>query len=72
MFFSFFLTGLRILIILTILSWGVFFAFVYNWAEVKVTFLVVPLLFAFKFFLVGLLLLLIISIVFVEYLPMLL
>jgi len=71
MFFIFFSTGVRILIILTIVFWAVTFSFVYTWAEVKVTFLVVPVILAFKFFLGGLALLLIVTLIITEFLPML-
>ena len=52
---SYYVWGLIVLFSLTILFYIVFFSLVYYWHEKRITFLVVPLIFTFEFFLVAVL-----------------
>ena len=65
---SYFFIGINILFIATLIFYIVFFSLVYYWHEKKTTFVVVPLIFTFEFFLIGFLIVSIISIL-LEYLP---
>jgi len=59
---------LIVLFIATAIYYIVFFSFVYYWHLKKTSFVVVPVIFTFEFFLIGFLIISIISIL-LEYLP---
>ncbi|MBI1866165.1 MAG: hypothetical protein HY005_01080 [Candidatus Staskawiczbacteria bacterium] len=65
---SYFFIGINILFIATLIFYIVFFSLVYYWHEKKTTFVAVPLLYTFEFFLAGFLIVSIISIL-LEYAP---
>jgi len=65
---SYFLIGINILFVATLIFYLVFFGLVYYWHEKKTTFIIVPLIYTFEFFLVGFLIVSIVSII-IEYLP---
>ena len=65
---SYFFLGFIVLSVLTVIFYIVFFSLIYYWHEKKATFVIVPLLYTFKFFLTGFLLISLISI-FLQYLP---
>ena len=65
---SYFFIGVNILFGATLIFYIVFFSLVYYWHEKKTTFVVVPLIFTFEFFLIGFLVVSIVSIL-LEYLP---
>ena len=69
--FFYFLLGTKILFLLTIIFYIVFFCLTFYWAETKSTFLIVPLLYTFKFFLIGFAVVVVISL-FIESLPIIL
>ncbi len=71
MFLSYFLIGFKVLIIITIIFWAVSFGFIFYWSEVKSTFIFVPLILTFKFFIAGLAVLIVISLLVDLLLPML-
>lgn len=64
----YFFVGINILFAATLIFYLVFFSLVYYWHEKKTTFVVVPLIYTFEFFLIGFLIVSIISIL-LEYLP---
>ena len=68
---SYFFIGINILFIATLIFYIVFFSLVYYWHEKKTTFVVVPLIFTFEFFLIGFLIVSIVLIL-IEYLPQIL
>ncbi|PJE69472.1 MAG: hypothetical protein COU98_01890 [Candidatus Staskawiczbacteria bacterium CG10_big_fil_rev_8_21_14_0_10_38_10] len=68
MFYFFFSIGIKILFLLTTIFYVVYFIAVLQWAEKKITFIVVPILYTFKFFLIGFFVVLIISIL-LNYIP---
>jgi len=68
---SYFLIGINILFAATLVFYLVFFGLVYYWHEKKTTFVVVPLIYTFEFFLVGFLIVSIVSIL-LENLPQIL
>lgn len=61
MFFLYFGIGIKILFILTVIFYAIFFGFIFFWSEAKRTFLIVPLLYTFEFFLAGFMIVVIIS-----------
>jgi len=63
-----FTTLLILLFILTAIYYIVFFSLVYYWHETKLSFLVLPVIYTFEFFIVGFLIISIISIV-IYYVP---
>ena len=63
-----FTTGLITLFIVTAIFYIVLFSFIFYWHLVKVSFLVVPAVFSFDFFVIGFLIVVIVSIV-INYLP---
>lgn len=65
---SYFLIGFIALSIATVIFWIVWFSIMYYWHNKKETFVIVPALFTFEFFLAGFLLLALIAIAF-QYLP---
>ncbi|MDO8486595.1 MAG: hypothetical protein Q7S77_02785 [Candidatus Staskawiczbacteria bacterium] len=65
---SYFLIGINILFASTLIFYIVFFSLVYYWHEKKTTFIVVPLIYTFQFFLIGFLIVSIVSIL-IEFLP---
>ena len=65
-----FTTGLIVLFVMTAIFYIVAFSFVYYWHLVKVSFVVVPLLWTFEFFSLGFLVVSIVSII-LNYLPVL-
>jgi hypothetical protein len=48
-----FSVGLIVLLVMTAIFYIVLFAFIYYWHLVKVSYIVVPVIFAFEFFAVG-------------------
>jgi len=68
---TYFFIGINILFIATLIFYVVFFSLVYYWHDKKTTFVVVPFIFTFEFFLIGFLIVSIISIL-LEYLPQIL
>lgn len=65
---SYFFIGLYILFGLTALFYLVFFGLVYYWHEKKATYVVVPIIFTFEFFIIGFLIVSIVSLA-IQYLP---
>ncbi|MEK7541119.1 MAG: hypothetical protein AAB529_02715 [Patescibacteria group bacterium] len=65
---SYFFIGINILFGATLIFYIVFFSLVYYWHETKTSFVIVPLLYTFQFFLTGFLIVSIISIL-LENLP---
>ena len=63
-----FTVGLIVLFVMSAVFYIVLFSFIYYWHLVKVTFFVVPLIFAFEFFAIGFLVVSIASIV-LTYVP---
>lgn len=61
MFFIYFNIGIKILFLLTFIFYIVFFSLVLYWAERKITFIIVPLIYTFQFFLIGFIIVIIIS-----------
>ncbi|MBI3631598.1 MAG: hypothetical protein HY219_01900 [Candidatus Staskawiczbacteria bacterium] len=59
---SYFLIGINILFAATLIFYIVFFSLVYYWHEKRATFIVVPIIYTFEFFLAGFLVVSIISI----------
>ncbi len=53
-----------VLFILTAIYFVVFFSLVYYWHETKTSFIIVPLIYTFEFFVIGFLIVSIISLVF--------
>ncbi len=66
-----FSVGLIVLFAMSAIFYIVFFSFIYYWHLRKVTFVVVPVIFAFEYFAIGFLVVSIVSIT-LEYLPWLL
>lgn len=67
----YFFIGISILFIATLIFYVIFLSLVYYWHETKTTFVVVPLIYTFEFFLIGFLVVSIVSIL-LEYLPQIL
>ena len=67
----YFFIGINILFAATLIFYIVFFSLVYYWHEKKTTFVVVPLIFTFEFFLIGFLIVSIVSIL-LDNLPLIL
>ena len=67
----YFFIGISILFIVTLIFYVIFLSLVYYWHETKTTFVVVPLIYTFEFFLIGFLVVSIVSIL-LEYLPQIL
>jgi hypothetical protein len=65
---AYFFLFLYILFGATAIYYIVFFSFLYYWHEKKSTFVVVPLIYTFNFFLIGFLIICIVSIA-IEYMP---
>jgi hypothetical protein len=65
-----FTTGIIMLFIATAIFYIVLFSFIYYWHLKKISFIVVPAVFAFEFFITGFLIVAIVSII-VQYLPIL-
>ena len=65
---SYFFWGTIILLGATVVFYLIFLSLVYYWHERKTTFVVVPLLYTFEFFLVGFLIISLVSLV-LQYLP---
>jgi len=63
-----FLTGLITLFAATAIFYIVLFSFIFYWHLVKVSYVVVPLVFAFEFFVMGFFVVCIVSII-INYLP---
>lgn len=63
-----FTIGLITLSVVTVIFFIVLFSFIFYWHLVKVSFLVVPLVFTFEFFVMGLCLISIVSII-LKYVP---
>ena len=63
-----FAIGLIVLVISTVVFYIVLFSFIYYWHLVKITFVVVPAIFTFEFFLKGLVAVSIVSII-IQYVP---
>ena len=66
-----FTVGLIVLFVMTAIFYIVIFSFIYYWHLKKLTFVVVPIIFTFEFFLTGFVIVSIVSII-LDYLPMLL
>jgi len=66
----YFLLLFKILLLLTIIYYAVFFGFVYYWHEKVQTYIIVPLIYAFEFFIIGFLVIIAASIL-LEYVPQL-
>ncbi len=67
---SVFSTGLTVLFIGTAIFYIVIFSFIFFWHLKKISFIVLPLLFTFEFFIMGFFAIAIISII-LQYLPVL-
>lgn len=67
-FMDAFIVGLLTLAATTIVFYIVLFSFIFYWHLVKVSFLVVPMIFTFEFFASGFLVVVILSII-INYLP---
>jgi hypothetical protein len=65
-----FTIGLIVLFAFTAVFYIVFFSFIYYWHQVKVSFVVLPIVFTFEFFLMGFFTVVIVSII-INYLPVL-
>ena len=65
-----FTTGLIVLFIVTAIFYIVFFSFIFYWHLTKVTFIVLPVIFAFEFFVMGFFSVSIVAII-INYLPIL-
>jgi hypothetical protein len=63
-----FLTGLIVLFVMTAIFYIVLFSFIFYWHLVKVSFLVVPMVFAFEFFVMGFFVVSLTAII-IQYLP---
>jgi len=63
-----FTTGLIVLFVMTAIFYIVFFSFIYYWSLKKITFIVVPFLFAFDFLILGFFVVSIVAII-LNYLP---
>jgi len=62
MFFFYFDIGVKILFALTILFYIFFLVSIYSWSETKTTFLVVPFIYTFQFFIIGFLMVVVFAI----------
>jgi hypothetical protein len=60
--------GLIVLFAMTAVFYVVFFSFMYYWHLKKITFVVVPIIFTFEYFAIGLLIVAIVSLI-LNYLP---
>ncbi len=56
-----------VLAITTVVFYIIFFSLIYYWHEANVTFVIVPLIYAFEFFLLGFVIILLFSLI--RYLP---
>jgi hypothetical protein len=65
-----FITGLIVLFVVSAIFYAVLFTFIYYWHLRRVTFVVVPMIFAFEFFAIGFLIVVIVSII-LDYVPIL-
>ena len=65
-----FTTGLIVLAVMTAMFYIVLFSFIYYWHLVKVSFLVIPVIFTFEFFAIGFFIVALVSII-LNYLPVL-
>ena len=65
-----FFTGIITLFIGTAIFYIVLFSFIYYWHLVKISFVVVPMIFAFEFFITGFFMISIVAII-IDYLPVL-
>lgn len=65
---SVFTVGLIVLFAMTALFYVVFFGFIYYWHFKKITYVVVPIIFTFEYFVLGLLIVAIVSLI-LNYLP---
>ena len=65
-----FTVGLIVLSAMTAIFYIVLFSFIFYWHLVKTSFLVVPMIFAFEFFVIGFFIVAIVSII-LNYLPIL-
>jgi hypothetical protein len=65
-----FTTGLIVLFIMAAIFYIVFFSFIFYWHFKRVTFIVVPIIFTFEFFVMGFLVVAVVSII-INYLPIL-
>jgi len=65
-----FTTGIVVLFVMTAIFYIVTFSFIFYWHLKKVTFVVVPMIFTFEFFISGFLVVSIVSII-LNYLPVL-
>ncbi len=68
MFFLYFGIGIKVLFVVTVIFYLIFFGFVLFWSKTKVTPIIVPLIYTFKFFLGGVMVVAIISF-FLEIIP---
>ncbi len=66
----YFLLLLKILLLGTVIYYAVFFGFVFYWHEKTLTYIVVPVIYAFEFFIIGFFVVLAASLL-LEYLPQL-
>ena len=65
-----FTTGVITLFACAVIFYAVFFTFIYYWHLKKITFVVVPMIFAFEFFITGFFMISIVAII-IDYLPVL-
>lgn len=63
-----FTTGLIVLFIATAIFFIVFFSFIYYWHLKKISFIIVPVIWTFEFFVMGFFVIAIVSII-INYLP---
>jgi len=68
---SYFFWGMLLLFAATLIYYLVFFLFVYYWHEKNITFVIVPLIYTFEFFLTAFLIISIV-VLFLQYVPALL
>jgi len=63
-----FTTGIIVLFICTAIFYIVLFSFIYYWHLKKISYIIVPMIFAFEFFAIGFFVIALVSII-IQYLP---
>lgn len=63
-----FATGLIVLFLMAAIFYVVFFSFIYYWHLKKITYVVIPMVFAFEFLVIGFLVVALVSII-LQYVP---
>ncbi len=65
---DYFFWGTILLFVATVIYYIIFFSFIYYWHEKRATFLVVPLIYTFEFFLIGFLIISL-TVILLQYMP---